>query len=85
VLPPLGVDILHITSPKSSVVFLNPRPNAELVPRFHVALHASHAALPMVTSKFRPNVALPTLAPILLMQPLQRHIYIIYIYTTKFR
>jgi hypothetical protein len=54
-----------------------------LVPRLHVALHASHAALPMVTSKFRPNIALPTLAPILLMQPLQRHVY--YIYTTKFR
>jgi hypothetical protein len=34
---------------------------------------ASHAALPMVTSKFRPNIALPTLATILLMQPLQRH------------
>jgi hypothetical protein len=24
------------------------RSNAELVPKFHVALHASHAALPMV-------------------------------------
>jgi hypothetical protein len=30
------------------VVFLGPRANAELVPKFHVALHASHAALPMV-------------------------------------
>jgi hypothetical protein len=30
-------------------------------PEFHVALRASHAALPMVTSKFRPNVALPML------------------------
>jgi hypothetical protein len=48
------------------VVFLDPRANAELVPRLHVALHASLAALPMVTSKFRPNIALPTLAPILL-------------------
>jgi hypothetical protein len=28
-------------------------------PEFHVALRASHAALPLVTSKFRPNVALP--------------------------
>jgi hypothetical protein len=34
-----------------SVVFLGPRANAELVPKFHVALHASHAALPMVTPK----------------------------------
>jgi hypothetical protein len=31
------------------VVFLGPRANAELVPKFHVALHASHAALSMVT------------------------------------
>jgi hypothetical protein len=42
-----------------SVVFLGPRANAELVPKFHVALHASHAALPMLTSKFRPKVAPP--------------------------
>jgi hypothetical protein len=33
------------------VVFLGPRANAELVPKFHVALHASHAALPIVTFK----------------------------------
>jgi hypothetical protein len=65
------------------VVFLDPRANAELVSRLHVALHASHAALPMVTSKFRPNIALPTLTPILLKQPLQRHVY--YIKTTKIR
>jgi hypothetical protein len=31
------------------VVFLGPRANAELVLKFHVALHASHAALPVVT------------------------------------
>jgi hypothetical protein len=34
-----------------SVVFLGPRAYAELVPKFHVALHASHAALSMVTLK----------------------------------
>jgi hypothetical protein len=33
---------------KVFVVFLGPRANAELVPKFRVALHASHAALPMV-------------------------------------
>jgi hypothetical protein len=33
---------------KVSVVFLDPRANAELVPKFHVALHDFHAALPMV-------------------------------------
>jgi hypothetical protein len=33
-------------------------------PEFHVALHAAHAALPLVTSKFRPNVALPMLVEI---------------------
>jgi hypothetical protein len=40
-----------------SVIFLGPRANAELVFKFHIALHASHAALPMVTPKFRSNVA----------------------------
>jgi hypothetical protein len=30
------------------------RENAEFVPIFHVALHASHAALPMVTPKISP-------------------------------
>jgi hypothetical protein len=30
------------------VVFLGPRAKAELVLKFHVALHASHAALPVV-------------------------------------
>jgi hypothetical protein len=30
------------------------RANAELVPKFHVALHASHAALPMVTLRISP-------------------------------
>jgi hypothetical protein len=43
---------------RTNVRFLGPRANAELVPKFHVALHASHAALQMVTLKFRPNVAL---------------------------
>jgi hypothetical protein len=36
------------TQSRFSMVFLGPRANAELVPKFHVALHASHAALPMV-------------------------------------
>jgi hypothetical protein len=45
------------TRSRFSVVFLGPRADAELVPKFHVALHASHAALPMLTSKFRPKVA----------------------------
>jgi hypothetical protein len=33
------------------VVFLGPETNAVLVLKFHVALDASHAALPMVTLK----------------------------------
>jgi hypothetical protein len=36
------------TRSRFSMVFLGPRANAELVPKFHVALHASHAALRMV-------------------------------------
>jgi hypothetical protein len=43
-----------------SVVFLGPRANAELVPKFHVALRASYTALPMVTSKFYYTAAFPT-------------------------
>jgi hypothetical protein len=46
------------------VGFLDPTANAELVSKFHVALHASHAALPLVASKFRRNVALPMLVQI---------------------
>jgi hypothetical protein len=42
------------TRSRLSVIFLGPRANAELVPKFHVALHASHAALPMVTLKMSP-------------------------------
>jgi hypothetical protein len=37
-----------------SVVFLGPKANAELVPKFHLALYASHAALPMVTLQILP-------------------------------
>jgi hypothetical protein len=33
------------------VVFLHPKANAELVPKFCVALHASHAALLLITLK----------------------------------
>jgi hypothetical protein len=40
------------------VVFLGPGANSELVPKFHVALHASHRAFPILTSKSRPKVAL---------------------------
>jgi hypothetical protein len=48
------------TRSRFSVVFLDPRTNPELVPKFHVTLHASHAALPMVTLKISPysNVTL---------------------------
>jgi hypothetical protein len=42
------------TRSKFSAVFLGLRENAELVPKFHIALHASHAALPMVTLKILP-------------------------------
>jgi hypothetical protein len=44
-----------------SVISLCPRANAELLPKFHVAPYATHAALPMVTLKCRPYVALPML------------------------
>jgi hypothetical protein len=37
------------TQSRFSVVFLRPRANAELLPKFHIALHEIHAALPKVT------------------------------------
>jgi hypothetical protein len=36
-----------------SVVLLGPRGNAEMLPDFHVALHASYAALPILTTQLR--------------------------------
>jgi hypothetical protein len=39
------------TQSRFSVVSLGSRANAELEPKFHVALHASHATLSMVTLK----------------------------------
>jgi hypothetical protein len=42
------------TRSRFSVVFLGPRANAKLVPKFHVALYASHVALPMVTLNISP-------------------------------
>jgi hypothetical protein len=44
-----------VTISRFSVVFLGPRTNAELVPKFQVALHASHAAHPMTKLKILPN------------------------------
>jgi hypothetical protein len=49
------------TRSRLSVVLLCSKANAELVPKFHVALCASHAALQTVTSQFRLNATLPTL------------------------
>jgi hypothetical protein len=43
-----------------TLVLLSPRENAELVLKILVALHASHAALLKITSKFSPNEAHPT-------------------------
>jgi hypothetical protein len=54
------------TRSRFSVVFLDPRANAHLVHKLQAALHASHAALPLVTSKFRPNIALSNVAQSLL-------------------
>jgi hypothetical protein len=50
---------MHIKRKTCKDKFLGPKANYELVPKFHVAVRSSHTALRMVTSKFRPNVALP--------------------------
>jgi hypothetical protein len=51
----------HLTGPAFGqicffpVIFPGPRSDAELTLKFHVALYASEVALPVPTSKFRPN------------------------------
>jgi hypothetical protein len=42
------------TRTRFSVDLLGPTANAQLVPKFHIALHASHAALSMVTLNISP-------------------------------
>jgi hypothetical protein len=42
------------TRSRFSVIFFDSRANAEFLPKFQVALHASYAALPMVTLKTSP-------------------------------
>jgi hypothetical protein len=56
------------------VALFDPRANDEFAPKLHVALRASHAALPMVTSKFRPNIALSFSSNLTIKQPFQRHV-----------
>jgi hypothetical protein len=48
----LGTNSAFALGPRFSVIFLGSRANAQLVHKFHVALHASHAALRMGTSNF---------------------------------
>jgi hypothetical protein len=57
----VGNEFLNINLYPSrfSIVFFSPRANAELVPKYYVSLHASHAALPPLTPKFRPKAAPP--------------------------
>jgi hypothetical protein len=55
------------THSRLSVVFLDRTGNAELVPKFHVALFISYTALPKLTSNFHPNVALRMLDHIALL------------------
>jgi hypothetical protein len=42
------------------MVFLGPTENAEFLPKLHVALYGSLAALPMLSSIVRTNTVLPT-------------------------
>jgi hypothetical protein len=72
----VGRSCYRPTRSRFSVVSLRPRENPNFVPRFQVALHASQAALPMVTSKFRPNVALPKLHQNFTIKKPFQHIYI---------
>jgi hypothetical protein len=49
------------TRSRFTMIFFGPAANAELVHKFHVVLHSSHAIFLMVTSTFYSNVALTTL------------------------
>jgi hypothetical protein len=44
------------TRSRFSVVLFGPRANAELVPKFHAALHVSYAALLMITLTISPYI-----------------------------
>jgi hypothetical protein len=46
--------VIELAGRRFSVVFLGLRANAEFLHKFHVSLHAPHAALLMVTSKYSP-------------------------------
>jgi hypothetical protein len=48
--------MIFCNSLKVSEVFFSTRENGELLPKFHVALHASHILLPILTRKFCPSV-----------------------------
>jgi hypothetical protein len=45
------------------VIFVGATINSDLISKFHIALHASNAALLMLTSQFRPNAVLTMLMP----------------------
>jgi hypothetical protein len=51
-----SIEALCKLTTASGIIFLCIIANAELVLKFHIALHASHAALPILTSKFHPKV-----------------------------
>jgi hypothetical protein len=53
--------MLQLSGLRFSVIFLCAVANAEFVPKFHVSLLASHAALPMVTSTFQSRATFPKL------------------------
>jgi hypothetical protein len=53
--------LFRYTRSRFSMTFLDPTANSELARKFHFAPHASHADLPMLTSKFRPYIAIPML------------------------
>jgi hypothetical protein len=65
------------------MVFLGPKANAELVPKFHVALHASHAALPMVTLKISPYTNVTLTFDFGLDHPVHGGIWVRWPYTEK--
>jgi hypothetical protein len=60
------------TRSRFSMIFFGSRAYAELVPKFHTALHASHAAFPMVTLKISPCINVTLTFDFGLDQPVHR-------------
>jgi hypothetical protein len=69
------------TRSRFSVVFLGPRANAGLVPKFHVAHHASHTALPRHQDELADWLSVVMWLRLRLRPGLKEALYVLYIHS----